>query len=453
MIYDIWRGFEILLLHNNDTASFDMNDHTDKKLIMRRNNDIKKILLRIFASVAAGVLCMNLSGCQKKLDWGDTVYSTQYYAGNSAYFLTYGNGGIMCSYFAEPDNVYSVCIDPFCHHNDMSCVGWSRMSVSATLVVRPEDRKLPLVYAFSRRYPTEYVDGENVQLDDYERKKCSVKELDAETGQARIIAYPELQYVRSALFYDGRLYMSAEGCLGVSRRVGAVDVVSGECSYLETDTDTAAIGIWRDRVYVINDRGVVYSCALDFSDIREEYDCGIGEKRSEEAFYRAYVDSGILYFEQNCRVVTFRDGEVAIGVLDVYAVRLDDIASGESRVAEGVLNFKPCEGDLYYNVLDYEEYGTVNIDGDPGHDVVACSYDGGAVMRYDRERGESETCFSDCGISFLKFYDVADGKILFEGMQYKNVEECRNWYLVNYICVCDIETGEWSVVCHAPDPQ
>ncbi len=378
----------------------------------------------------------------------DEVISWKYYGGNAAYFYT-GSHNIVYSMMDEPGHAYYLCSNPTCNHMGEYCPTYNFL-LTTTLVVQKEGSRMPRIYMFGRRSPYKYVDGEFVKNDNYDHYYSDVKVYDVETGEGGLVAETNLTNIRAAWYYEGKIFMWADSCRSrYSCVIGMVDTESGRYKTLSCGANATAIGIYNDRLYYITDRGVVSSCDLEFSDIREEYDCGISSMRSGSYTVTAYVDCGMMYFERNCRIPDGREDDPNANlymVSDVYAVDIDNKDAGERLVAKNVSQFKPRRGDLYYTVWKYDEYGTVNIDGE--HEWTVSSIDGGTLYRYDHKGGESSVCFSDCGTSILHIFDVADDYILFEGRQYRDTENCKNYDLMNYMCACDIDTGEWKVLYH-----
>lgn len=397
-----------------------------------------------------------LSGCAAKNDfpYDDNVYSTKYFAGDSVYFSFYTDQ-LGCAYMDDPGKAYYACIDPLCLHDGVKCPAYS-FPYAETLVVRPEERDDPFVFIFGRHGAYDYVDGKLDRVDSYTADCAKISVFDAANGQNRVIAEEDFSRVNEAWYLNGKIYMSVWYLYpagGASNRIGALDVRTGEYSEIDADEEATAIGISEGRLYYITASGSVYSCDSSLSDIRDEYECGISSMRSDNVTLTAYADSGMLYYEKNCHVADEymgKEGAWNYMISDVYAVRLNDKDAGEALVAEGVYRFHVCNGDLYYNVWDYEEHGTVSMSG---IETTVRSYDGGTLMHYDSENGASEECFSDCGISFFKIYDVTDEYVIFWGVQYRDPETCVNFDMNLYMCVCNIRTGEWFVLYHSTLPK
>lgn len=393
---------------------------------------MKRAIRIIAAALICAVLAPGLFGCTEKTDFGDEVYKNKKYAGESIFF-NISSQLLLSGYMSKPDNIYPACIDPFCDHSTESCAARTESPITATLTVLPEGRKLPLVYLCCQRRPTTVVDGEEVLLSVHEREMSIVKQFDAETGQAKTFEPVELMNIRSALLYRGILYLSADGFLGEGYRgrVGALDVLTGKCTYLSEENGARLIGAYDGRIYVMTGRGVVESCEPDFSDLCAVYDCQTG------GYVNSYVDEGMLYFARSKTDVPAGDSTKT--VFEVCAVDLKDKDAEAVTVASGVHMFMPYDGDLYYTLFDYNEHGTVSVSGYGEETVV--SYDNGTLYRYDAEKGTSETCFSDIGASFSDIYDIDDGMILFSGARYRDYDEDKSPYL--RIAICSIETGEW----------
>lgn len=384
------------------------------------------------AAFSAAILMSSLFGCAEKTDFGDEVYKNKRYAGESVFF-TVSSRMLSSGYMSKADSSYPACIDPLCDHSTASCAARTENPITATLTVLPEGRRLPLVYICFPRPEWETVDGERVSLPEYEQHMSIVRQFDAETGQAKDFAPVELTNIRSAILYHGILYLSADGFFGsgMRGRVGALDVATGECVYLEEDGGASVIGIENGRVYFMTWLGKVKSCAPDFSDVREEFDCGTG------ASVEAYVDGGMLYFARSREDVP--SGDSTESVCGVCAVKLGDTGAGAELVVSGVGHFMPYEGDLYYTLFEYREYGTVSVP--EFGELTVASYDNGTLYRYDAESGESGELFSDIGVSVWEIYDIDDGVMLFAGERYRDCVDGKSTFIRN--CICDIKTGEW----------
>lgn len=398
-------------------------------------NYIKKHILPA-AVLLLVCLPICLAGCGARIEWGDKVYSTSSFAGDSVYYAD--RDGLYCVYSSEPGKVYRACIDPLCRHYYPECEAAPEYMVTSTLVVKPEGRALPFVYMIGPRRLYTVEGGENKPLDSSEQRMDAVRVFDTATGKSRNVAYTEIYGTTRSIFFDGKIYMS-----GGDGRIGSVDAGSGECAYLDGSTRADLIGIMGGRIYMKDSGGRVYSCEADFSDLREVYDCGF-----ESVGKSAYVDSGVLYFERNVKDVS--DINAVISSSDVYAVRLDDIPAGESLVAKGVLEWMPGDGALYYNIYEYKEYGEVTVGG---KSVVPRSYDSGVIYRYDAGTKKSEACVSLDGVSAISITDAADGKILFEGWRYRELDDVPDDSFYEAMCIADTDTGEWSVLSHSRRPE
>ena len=410
-----------------------------------------KKLLSIFLAFSLLTLCLFITSCERA-EPDCTVFSNKFYAGHRNIYFNMLDNNIRNAFFDSPGEIYYACTDPLCDHSDSKCPGHFEY-IFTTVVANPNDRILPLVYVISRRDAKVYVDGEYVTDVDLLRQ-CAITEFDTATGQSRFITYTDMRGIRDAWYCGGMLYFWADDCISPACRVCTVDVETGGLSYMEIDSNARIIGFYGERIYTITDKGIVYSCALDLGDLREEYDIGSGAPREHQYFPGAYVDDGMLYFERNCRTALEREEGSNYVVSDVYAVRLGDTGAGEMLVANDVLTFKPWQGNLYYTVWDYEVFDTVRIEaswaenGYYDHDI--CSTDGGAVFRYDCERRESDKLFSNSGVNLYEIYDISDGYIIFSGNQYldRDTGEVTDQYI--YMCFCDIKTGEWNIICQSP---
>ena len=416
----------------------------------------------ILAVVAVLIVCALLSSCSGGNKTADgVIYSMRFLSDNMVYYNVNG-GHIMFSVLEDADESYYACADPLCNHNDTRCPAYAHI-IQYTLIVPQKDNPFPLVYIFSRRPTSEYIDGEWIHHSNEEVNLGRTTVYNGATNESRVLAETDYSRVLGAWYLDGKIYMSVEyNHGGLGYKVGVIDSVTGEYEEVKSgEADVAGLGISGDRFYYITDRGNVYSCDLSLGDIREEYDCGVSPKRQDSRTVTAYVDSGMLYFERNCRIPEKMQGDemaTFFMISDVYAVRLDNIEAGETLVAEGVRQFKPYGGDLYYTVWDYDDFGIYACDDNCVRNII--SSDGGTLYRYDQMSSESSACVTDIGTDFYEFYDVTDEYVLFEGLQYDdvenyNTEDAYNMkYFFNYICVCNIKTGEWHVVCHTySDPD
>ncbi len=390
------------------------------------------------------------------------VYSSQFLCKNIAYYNVSG-AHLMYSLLSEDEKSYYACIDPFCEHNDANCAGYLP-TVSYMLTV-PRESGMPLVYMFGGRYIYEYVDGEYIEHSPEYYQLSQVVVFDPETGEKRTVAETDFTNVQGAWYYEGKIFFSYESLInGAAIGVGVIDTETGKYTAITSHGDPFATGagIWDGRFYYINDRGEIYSCDVDdVNDKRKEYDIGVQERHTDRFTMRAYADCGMLYFERDCIIPQEAQESLIYDLIttsNVYAVDLNDKDAGETLVAENVLDFKPYNGDLYYNVLNYV----------PGHDVgcadrftrVTSSSDGGTLYRYDHKTKTSDTCYTDCGTSIYEIYDIDGEHMLFWGTQYRDVENYNTHnafntrYFHNYMCSVDLDTGDWHVLCNTyTDPQ
>lgn len=406
------------------------------------------------------LLCFITTSCSVENDnvVDAIIYSSRYMSDNTVYFNING-GHLMFSPLNEVDKAYPACTDPLCRHNNNTCPAYAAY-IHYTLTVPQEGSELPLVYIFGRRPMMEYVDGEWISRSNEEINLGRTTVYNGATNESRVLAETDFSIVRGAWYYNGKIYMSVIYLSG-AERVGMIDAVSGSYEEIDTgDTYASGLGISGDRFYYITSRGTVYSSDLALGDIREEYDCGISPKRRSASTVTAYVDSGMLYFERNCRIPENMQGDDMgrfFMISDVYTVSLDDIDAGETLVAENVRQFKSFGGDLYYTIWDYKDFGTYACDDQYVRNIV--STDGGTLYRYDKASGTSSACVTNIGTDFYRLIDVTDEYVLFEGLQYDGIESYNTKdaydmkYFFNYICACNIKTGEWHVVYHTFDPE
>lgn len=402
---------------------------------MRKHGAIIKKL-----AAAAVVLLLPLSGCAKEsiFPHDGVVYSSQHYADGAVYFTWlkdafFGNWPLACAYLDDPGEAYYACYDPLCEHSDNNCPAISYYAAS-TLVVKPEGRDDPLVFTFGSHGKFE---NNGLVSDEVNEGSLVVRVYDVMTGEGSVLAELYCYTVKNAYCLDGKIYLTADYYSKTA--AGVLDLETGEYSEVDEDSPSSVTGIWNGRVYYITGRGKIKSGDLSLSDVREEYDCG-----DFTPTLNAFVDGGRLYYAVNDRKAS-DDAPISMSVCDMYSVDLDDTGAGAKLVATDVCRCKPYDGDLYYTLWDYKDLGKIELGGRIA-DVF--SYDGGTLYRYDAENDESEVCFSDCGTSFYDIFDIADGKVIFYGHQYKNPETCKNTGTANYMCACDIETGEWDVIYH-----
>ena len=160
-------------------------------------------------------------------------------------------------------------------------------------------------------------------------------------------------------------------------------------------------------------------------------------------------------------------------VSDVYMLDADDIGAGERLVAEGVIQFKTHNGDLYYTKMDYDHYEeseTYTYTVDKGEEFESSGsgktyrFDGGTLYRYEHESGKTVTVCEDIGTNFSVvknhistvsmdgIIEVTDDYVFFSGRQYRDLDdELKDRDCCNYICQLDIKTGQWRVLVERAD--
>ncbi len=398
-----------------------------------------------------------------------TVYHSICFAGDCVYYVNDcgSQKDLVFTLLDYPGETYHACQVPTCFHNRAADCEF--IDVEPLCVVQREG-ELPIIYV---------------------QKGVMVYVYNLKTGGLKKVGRIDFSGVSDAWFYRDRLYMWTNGGVAVPGRpttaVGSFDTVTGEFEYLKTDLRTRMLGIYSDRIWYINDRNMICSCALDFSDVREEYDVGIEEKTSDSEYrntLRGYIDNGMIYFERNRREPKKFPGDAFINecngghdlestvVSDICVLDADNIDAGERTVAEGVIYFKPKGGDLYYTKMDYDHYmesetyvysGDILYNNMPDNETKTFRFDGGTLYRYDHESGKSETVVEDCGTNFSVLEDhrfgamsnflydgiieVTDDYVLFRGRQYRDLtDELKDRDCCNYICCLDLKTGEWSAV-------
>lgn len=391
----------------------------------------------------------------------DTVYHAECFAGDSVYFYSVnaasGSIQLVLTLLDYPGEVYHACQDPTCYH---SAVTGCPLADAAPFCIVTHEGELPVVYV---------------------RVGNEIRAFNSETGTTRTIGRTKLEGVTDAWFYRGKLYMFRDGLIfgrtGINTEV--LDPTAKKSEFLETEDGAKMIGIWRDRVWYITSRNVICSCGLDFSDQREEYDIGVGEAmyRVNEHALRGYMDGGMIYFERRVREPAKFAGDAFINgesgfefnmISDVYVLDADNIDAGERLVAEGVLQFEPHNGDLYYTKMDYDHYEesepyiyTKFKGAEYASQVQGKTYrfDGGTLYRYEHESGKTVTVCEDCGTNFSiddggngnfsnhGIIDITDEYVIFSGRQYRGLsDEVKDNDCCNHICLLDIKTGEWRVI-------
>ncbi len=405
----------------------------------------KSFIVRVIAALAliSALPCLPSCGGEYDMAADDTVYSMQKIDEKCAYYpcsaVMANMKTLGMSPYEAPGEAYYLCMDPECRHNGFSCPAYSE-GYTATLVVHPKGNDTTL-YTFGKPYPYKYVDGEYIPMSKDESWVTEVRAFDTATGESRRVCMTSLCHVMGAWCFRGKLYMWAYYCKGggASVRIGMADIKTGEFSYLQSNTKTKMIGIANDRVWYITERGEIGSCSLSLDDVRVEYEIGQESIRAHEVSetLRAYLSGGIIYFERNCRTPDeIKDEENAdfYMISDIYALDVNDIGSGERLVAEGVYQFVPHGEDLVYTKIDCERFGT----GCP---------DGGTMYYCDIKTGDTSSIVTDCGVSFEEIYEAADGRVLFGGLRYRDIEKSSNPDGREYLCMLDISSGEWLVLC------
>lgn len=383
------------------------------------------------------------------------ISSENIYGGVVYYAL---NSRLVYSMPYETDTFYPACIRPLCLHRNGECPAYAE-TTQYTLCVPQSGTPMPLVYMFARRPAFEYRDGVYIETPEAVKNLGRTYVYNTATGESRVLADTEFSQVHGAWYHDGKIYLAVEYLNTFSAvRIGMMDADNGKYTELDFETSVVGIGITNGRFYFITTRGVVYSCDLSLSDIREEYDCGTSLYRTHKFTITAYVDSGMLYYEKKCRIPSklsrFEMKDMFM-VSDVYAVELSDKEAGASLVAENVREFIPYGGDLYYTVFEYDDRGTYACDDGNVRKMLVT--DGGTLYQYNRETKTSTVCFSDCGTNFASLLDIDGEYILFDGFAYSdpgsyNTETPLNIeYFHNAYCLVNIRTGEWRVLWHTYD--
>lgn len=376
-----------------------------------------KHLIRILCIAAAAFLLLSsllLSGCSQKTDAPSTIIHANTFASlvdgvvyHKGFLPTWNPDGniysndpntLCTTILNEPGEWSYLCPKPDCLHEDVlgmtcptyiACPSTYVSKRDRILTIVPEGHLLPVIYNFSG--------NGTLRMTVY----------DSETGEGFKKTFP-YRYLEEAIYCNGKIYM------GISdwgfARVIYYDIEKKKTVELDTGdimTNTGLCGIWNDRVYFIDSSFKINSCALDFTDIREEYDCGVSALYDNDYYLNAAVDEGMLYIMRD-ETENELDYEY-INYGTVCAVDLNDKDAGETLVAEKVIDFLARGGDLYYNVWDYHESEPLN----EFHTPVL--FDGGNVYRFDAESKTSETVIENSDMSVRYFYDVKDGVILFCG--------------------------------------
>ncbi len=398
----------------------------------------------------------------------DTVYHTKCFAGDCVYYSSFdplsGYPNLTFTLLDYPGDTYYACQDPTCYHNSASECPLG--GVFPVCIVQREG-ELPVVYLIGRNNEDIY-------------------SFDAKTGETKKIGRIEFKGATEVWFYRGKLYIWASfGSNFIDRpfiEIGSLDTVTGKAEYLDVGIGTKMFGIWNERVWYITDRNMICSCALDFSDVREEYDVGIEETEYQVNKHTlgGFIDDGMIYFERNVRVPEKFEGDAFINtegngytleftmISDIYVLDAADIDAGEHLVAEGVRTFKTHNGDLYYTKMDYDHYvesEAYTYTMDKGTTVESevdgktFCFDGGTLYRYDHESGNTVKVCEDIGTNLsvedsdnfhyalLGTFDITDDYVIFGGRQYRDLnDELKDRDCCNYMCILDLKTCEWHVL-------
>ncbi len=385
------------------------------------------------------------------------VYSSRELYGDVVFYKV-NESALRRSLLSETNKWYEACTDPLCSHDKEGVCPAFAGAIPYTLILPREGGVMPLVYMFSLRPIPIERDGKVLEYIG-DTKHCRVKVFDTATGESRELTTVDFARANGAWYTGGKIYLSVEYRDGEypSNRVGMMDAETGEYTEIEgLQHNTEGVGISGGRFYFISEDGILHSSSLSLGDVRDEYDCGVGkEVRMEHEMTAAYVDSGMLYFEKNCRIPEEIDNEDFVlrnflMVSDVYCVDLGKKGAKETLVAENVREFKPYNGDLYYAVWNYEERGEVECPDEFVRSIIVT--DDGTLYRYNHTDGTSAAVVENCGTGFYRLNDISDRYVMFEGMQYDNLDEfiyertTSIYYFLNKRCVLDLETGEWRVV-------
>lgn len=332
----------------------------------------------------------------------------------------------------EPNSWTYLCPDPTCRHRDYQCELYVHMQKeevgndSHILVVKEEGRTMPMVYAFGSA----------------QNQTIFLRKYDPETGKSSKRTFKR-QILAEAVYCAGKIYMevSDRGFIDAVAMYD-LDTLAYEELYLDGD-DAGLLGVWNDRVWFITSKFKIGSCALDFTDVREEYDCGVSPLSRYATHLRGCVDDGVLYLERDRQDAFFQGMYYG----DIYAIDLNDIGAGETLVAEKVTAFIPHNGDLYYTVWDYSESEPVDEFRTP------VSTDGGNIYVFDADEKTSTTVIENSNISVFNFYQVTDDVILFRGVDAKEPRGDKDGVTPRYtypICVYRLADKTWDKMYWVP---
>jgi len=274
-----------------------------------------------------------------------------------------------------------------------------------------------------------------------------IKEFDMSTNTGRIVT-DEFTYrsTINRLYYNGVIYVTAIDGDDMGRIV-SVNVKTGEIRQLDYELSAGIIGIYDGYLYFNNYKNMLLRCDLKLTKYEEVYDCKSSFLRRNAISPFAKIDGNYLYFESNCREVT-RDLYVSnTAISDIYRLDLNNIEEGAKLIVEGVFNFYPYDGDLYYTHWDYKNYGQLDT---TSARIVVYTTTGGTLYKYDTKTNTSTVLIEDCGADFYNILELNDKFIIFDGFHYDDIETLGDdeLYLFGFgmLNMYRFDTGKYEII-------
>lgn len=372
------------------------------------------------------------------------LYSSTVNSGD--YFYTIIDDSIVYLNVFDTSHKYNnACANPLCQHDNDRCPAfcYSSYFFKNLLIVDPEERTLPLMYMFGRNEVTTYKDGESIK--NPKANLSVIKEFDMSTNNGRVVT-DELPYrgTMNRFYYNGVIYCTAVDGEDMGRIV-SINVKTGEIRQLDYDLSASVIGIYDKYLYFNNYKGILLRCDLKLKKYEELYDCKTGFLRKYINTPLAMIDGNYLYFESNCREAMRNINLGDTAICDVYRLDLDNIEEGAKLIAEGVHNFYPYNGDLYYTLWDYKNYGELNTT--VGR-LPVYTKTGSTLYKYDTKTDTSSVFIKDCGAEFDYIYAFNDKYIIFEGLHFDDIETLgeNEPYIYSVLNVYCFDTGKYETI-------
>ncbi len=264
------------------------------------------------------------------------------------------------------ENEYTVlCFKPGCTHPDnSSCPAYTGnyiASIDSTVLDFHEGGKAPVLYYTTYNFKTRCTSVRRYNL--WNGEQSTVLD-DFKNTVSSILTYGDWLYLKTD---QNKLYRLSKSC---GELIELTEFSPDADQPYANDFDL--LGVTNDRLYIWADIFKLYSVALDFSDMRLEFDMtgrnpDYGAKQDANPYF--YIKNGYLYYMDDMEAVSLENLELNFIIYEIkcnlYRLPIDRLSEEPELILEGIAHggsyHRYAENYLYYEPLDFK-YSNIAFD-------------------------------------------------------------------------------------------